>query len=281
MPPAPDRDIARLIEIMRILRTPVTGCAWDLAQTFETIAPYTIEEAYEVADAVVRGDLLDLRDELGDLLLQVVFQAQIAQEAGVFDFGDVVAAINAKLVRRHPHIFGLRRDLTPDEVKSLWSEIKAQEKALRRAERNETGEANASVLNGVATSLPPLARAHELQRRAAAVGFDWTDAETVLAKVREETTEVSQALSAGVHADVQAEIGDLFFAVVNLARRAQVDPDVAIAGANEKFRRRFAHIEAVLAQSGRRPEQSSLAEMDQLWDEAKQAEAGSARPGVA
>ncbi len=272
MAPPPDRDIARLIEIMRILRTPVTGCPWDLAQSFQSIAPYTIEEAYEVAEAISRGDLPDLRDELGDLLLQVVFHAQIAQERNAFDFGDVVAAINAKLVRRHPHIFGPKRDLTPDEVKAFWDEIKAREKAERRAERGQNEEPRRSALDGVPAGLPPLTRALELQKRAASVGFDWPQAADVVAKVREEAEEVGQALESGDSTELHAEIGDLFFALVNLARRAGLDPEQAVAGANAKFLRRFAHIEAELSRTGRSPAQSDLAEMDRLWDDAKRGE---------
>lgn len=272
MAPAPDGDIARLIEIMRILRTPVTGCPWDLAQDFASIAPYTIEEAYEVAEAARRGDMLDLRDELGDLLLQVVFHAQMAEERGAFAFSDVVAAINAKLVRRHPHIFGAARDLTPDQVEALWDEIKAHEKAQRRAERGQVEEGSPSVLDGVSAGLPPLSRARELQKRAASVGFDWAQVQDILAKVREEVDENERALADGDADAIQDEIGDLFFAAVNLARRAGVDAEDAIAGANKKFERRFREIEASLTEQGRRATDSSPAELDRLWAEAKQRE---------
>jgi ATP diphosphatase len=276
MAPAADGDIGRLLEIMARLRTPVIGCAWDLAQNFETIAPFTVEEAYEVAEAIARHDMFDLRDELGDLLLQVVFHSQMAQEQGLFDFGDVVAAINAKLVRRHPHVFGDTRDLTPDEVKGLWDSIKLQEKAARRAERGEREPAPApapATLDGVAAGLPPLVRALLLQRKAAAVGFDWADKGPVLDKVREEADEVAALLddepNDSRRAELSSEIGDLLFAVVNLARHTGVDPDMALAKANAKFSRRFAAIETALAAQGRTPAQSNLGEMDRLWDAAK------------
>lgn len=275
MAPAPDRDIRRLIEIMARLRTPGDGCAWDLAQTFATIAPCAIEEAYEVADAIARGDLLDLRDELGDLLLQVVFHARMAEEQGVFDFGDVVLSITAKLIRRHPHIFADARDLTPDEVKSLWNEIKAREKAARVAERGQDGQMRpASVLDQVPAGLPPLARALKLQDSAATLGFDWPHVAPVLAKVREEVDEIEEALGdANATARERSdEIGDLLFAVVNLARHAGVDPDRAMHEANAKFTRRFASVEAGLAAAGTTNQRATLAEMDRLWDAAKAAE---------
>jgi ATP diphosphatase len=274
MPPAPDHDIDRLIEIMAILRTPVTGCPWDLAQDFASIAPYTVEEAYEVAEAISRDDMLDLRDELGDLLLQVVFHAQMAREKGLFDFGDVVAAINAKLVRRHPHIFGDTRDLTPDQVKTLWDSIKTREKALRATERGKPAAPPASALGCVPAGLPALVRAGLLQGKAAKVGFDWKDAAPVLDKIREEAGEVAAVLeepadNPGRKARLESEIGDLFFAVANLARKSGVDPERAIALANAKFVRRFESIEAALTQRGKTPDKSDLDEMDALWDEAK------------
>lgn len=274
----PSRDIARLLDIMAALRHPETGCAWDLSQTFETIAPYAIEESYEVADAVERGDREDLRDELGDLLLQVVFQARIAEEEGSFDFGGVVEAITAKLVRRHPHIFGDRRDLTPGEVKAAWGRIKAQERAEReareRAGRLRRGEAEGqggpSLLAGAKAGLPPLPRAVALQRLAASVGFDWDDPHAVLDKIREEALEVEAAL--GDPAAVSDEIGDLLFAAANLARHAGVDPEAALRGANRKFERRFAFIERALAAKGSSPAEADLAAMEALWADAKRAE---------
>jgi ATP diphosphatase len=271
----PSRDVARLLDIMRALRQPVTGCPWDVEQTFATIAPYTLEEAYEVADAVQRGDLVDLREELGDLLLQVVFHAQMADEQGAFDFGGVVEAITAKLIRRHPHVFGPRRDLTPDEVKGQWDAIKAEEKAERAARRAAAGlpdDSAKSALDGVPDALPALSRAEKLQTKASKVGFDWGAVGPVLDKIEEEIAETREALACGRAARIEEEIGDLFFAMANLARHAKVDPEEALRRANAKFVRRFAHVEAGLAVRGKRPEESTLEEMDALWDEARAAD---------
>jgi nucleoside triphosphate diphosphatase len=268
----PSPDIARLIEIMAALRTPGTGCPWDLEQDFATIAPYTIEEAYEVADAISRGDLDDLRDELGDLLLQVVFHARMAEEAGRFGFGDVVQAITEKLVRRHPHVFGNARDLSAEAVKRLWDEIKAEEKAARAARRGVGDAGRAGALAGVPVGLPALTRALKLQEKAGKVGFDWNDPYAVLSKIREEADEISAALAAGDHAGAAAETGDLLFAVVNLARHLGADPEATLRATNAKFERRFAFIEAALAARGKAPAQSTLEEMDALWDAAKMAE---------
>jgi nucleoside triphosphate diphosphatase len=270
----PSSDIARLIEIMAALRTPKTGCPWDLEQSFGTIAPYTIEEAYEVADAVTRGDLDDLRDELGDLLLQVVFHARMAQEQDAFDFGDVVMAITEKLIRRHPHVFGDTHDLTPDQVKGLWSKIKAEEKAERAARDRKAGKEPlpAGVLSDVPAGLPTLGRALKLQAKAGTVGFDWNDPKAVLDKIEEEAKEISSAIESGSQDEAAEEIGDLLFAVVNLARHLKVDPETALRAANAKFERRFASIERALVKQGKKPEQATLAEMDALWDEAKAAE---------
>ena len=273
----PSRDIARLVEILAALRHPETGCSWDLAQTFASVAPYAVEEAYEVADAVERGDREDLREELGDLLLQVVFQARIAEEEGSFDFGGVVDAITSKLVRRHPHIFGDRRDLTPDEVKAAWGRIKAVEKAQRAArERGAGGGQGASpgLLGGVGSGLAPLPRAVKLQMVAGTVGFDWNDPRAVLDKIREEADEVEAAL--GDRDAVAGEIGDLLFAVANLARHAGVDPEAALHGANRKFERRFGHIERTLAARGSSLQEADLDAMDSLWGEAKALERSSA-----
>ncbi len=268
----PSRDIARLLEIMAALRTPGTGCPWDLEQDFSTIAPYTIEESYEVADAIARDDMDDLTDELGDLLLQVAFHAQMGQEAGKFDFGDVVQAITSKLVRRHPHVFGDTRDLAPEAVKALWGQIKAQEKAERATRRAQAGlpaEGTGRTLDGVPVTMPALTRALKLQEKAGKVGFDWRDARQVLAKIREETEEVGEALDAGGTDAIKDEVGDLLFAVVNLARHAGVDPEAALRGTNEKFTRRFGHVEDRLEAAGRHPAQASLDEMEALWTEAK------------
>ncbi|HWV55211.1 nucleoside triphosphate pyrophosphohydrolase [Pseudorhodoplanes sp.] len=268
----PSRDIQRLIAIMAALRTPGTGCPWDLKQDFASIAPYTIEEAYEVADAIARGDLDDLKDELGDLLLQVVFHARMAEEQGVFTFDDVVLAITEKLIRRHPHVFGDTRDLTPDEVKGLWDRIKAEEKAERARRRGGTDDDEAGALAGVPVSCPALTRALKLQQKASKVGFDWNDPRAVLSKIREEADEVEAALDANDKNAAGGEIGDLIFALVNLARHLDLDPDAALRSTNAKFERRFAAIEAALTRQGKTPSGATLAEMDALWDEAKAAE---------
>ena len=273
-PMKPSRDIARLIELMAALRTPGSGCPWDLEQSFATIAPYTIEEAYEVAEAIARGDLEDLREELGDLLLQVAFHARMAEEAGAFDFGDVVHAITAKLVRRHPHVFGDAGALPVAAVNELWDRIKGEEKDARAARRQRTGGERAETLAGVPTGLPALPRALKLQEQAGKVGFDWNDARAVLAKIREEADEIESALALGPaeHNRLAEEVGDLLFAVVNLARHVGADPETALRSANAKFERRFAAIERALAARGKSPQQSTLTEMDALWDAAKAAE---------
>lgn len=277
----PSRDIARLVEIMAALRTPETGCPWDLEQNFSTVAPYTIEEAYEVVDAIERGDLADLKDELGDLLLQVVFHARLAQEQGLFEMGDVVEAITTKLIRRHPHVFGTARDLSPAEVKALWGQIKEAEKAERTANRAALGlppDTKGGALDGVPAVLPAMTRALKLQEKAGRVGFDWNDARAVLAKIREETDEVSEALDAGGTEAIKDEVGDLLFAVVNLARHAGVDPEAALRGTNEKFIRRFGFLEGALATRGVKPQEATLEEMEALWQQAKQAERAPATP---
>lgn len=265
---APSREIERLLAIMAALRTPQTGCPWDLEQDFASIAPYTIEEAYEVADAIQRGDMADLNEELGDLLLQVVFHAQMAREQDLFDFGDVVEAITTKLIRRHPHVFGEARNLPPAEVKALWAEIKAQEKAERARRQPPAGPS--SALEGVPAAMPALTRAVKLQEKAGRVGFDWNDIRMVLAKVREEADEIEAALdeNAGQEA-LAAEIGDLLFAVANVARHAHIDAEGALRGANAKFERRFHYIEARLKETDTVPADSTLEEMDALWNEAK------------
>jgi ATP diphosphatase len=268
----PSRDIARLLDIMAALRTPKTGCPWDLAQNFSTIAPYTLEEAYEVGDAIARGDLIDLREELGDLLLQVVFHARMAQEQGAFDFGDVVQGITEKLIRRHPHVFGDQRvageerEHTPQAVEGLWERIKAQEKAARKG-----SAANDGALAGVPVALPALTRALKLQAKASKVGFDWNDPRMVLRKIREEADEIEAELDRAERDDAAtaAEVGDLLFAVVNLARHLRADPEAVLRQTNAKFEHRFAAIERALAARGKSPQQSTLAEMDALWNEAK------------
>jgi nucleoside triphosphate diphosphatase len=271
----PSRDMFRLIDIMAALRNRDRGCPWDLEQTFATIAPFTIEEAYEVADAIERGDLDDLREELGDLLLQVVFHARMAEEAGFFDFGGVVEAITEKLIRRHPHVFGEARALKPEAVKRLWAEIKTQEKRRRAEARSAAGllaEPAAGALHRVPLSLPALTRALKLQEKAGKVGFDWNDVHAVLAKLREEIAEVEAELDDGPHSAVLDEVGDLLFAAVNLARHLKVDPEAALRGANAKFERRFGHIERRLEAQGESFAAAGLEKMEALWVEAKEIE---------
>ena len=253
----PSRNIETLLEIMRTLRSP-DGCPWDRVQTFETIAPYTIEEAYEVASTIADGDLKALPGELGDLLLQVVFHARMAEEAGLFDFGDVVQAVTAKMIRRHPHVFGSEEAKTDAAAqKVFWEELKQNE----RAEKGHT-----SLLDDVATALPALTRAEKLQRRASSVGFDWNNAHLVIEKIAEEAQEVVQAQT---QAEREEEIGDLLFVVANLARHLKVDPEAALRAANTKFVRRFRHIETILAARGTKPGDASLEEMEALWQDAK------------
>jgi ATP diphosphatase len=272
----PSRDITRLIEIMAALRTPGSGCPWDLEQNFATIAPYTIEEAYEVADAIARGDLAELRDELGDLLLQVAFHARLAEEQGAFDFGGVVDAITSKMIRRHPHVFADAEGNTATAVKGMWEENKAQEKAEKQNGGEAASPAGAliSALDGVPVALPALTRALKLQEKAGRVGFDWNDPRAVLAKIREEADEIEAELDGldkgtAAKAHAAAEVGDLLFAVVNLARHLQADPEAILRATNLKFERRFHSIERALAAHGKRPQDATLAEMDALWDAAK------------
>lgn len=254
----------RLLEVMRRLRDPNTGCPWDIEQDFQSIAPYTIEEAYEVADAIAREDWTDLEGELGDLLLQVVYHGQMGAEAGHFDFDSVARGVAAKMIERHPHIFGNEsRDKSAEEQTRDWEAAKAAE----RAKRNAGG-----VLDDVALGLPALMRAVKLQKRAARVGFDWPDAGAVLDKIAEETRELVEARDSGDCDHLHEEFGDLIFVMANLARHLGVDPEEALRDANAKFTRRFRAVEAALAKDGRRPEQSDLGEMDALWDAAKVAE---------
>jgi ATP diphosphatase len=276
-------DIHRLIDIMAMLRDPVAGCPWDVQQTFASIVPFTIEEAYEVADAIERGATEDLREELGDLLLQVVFHARMAEEAGLFDFGGVVEAITAKLVRRHPHVFGDAGALSSDEVKSSWGRIKAEEKRAKRAAETKDGrhaEAKSGALDGVPLALPALTRALKLQEKAGKVGFDWNDVRAVLDKIREEIIEVEAEIAKGSAQALSGEVGDLLFATTNLARHLRVDPEAALRSANAKFERRFAHIEMRLAEGGRTPDDASLDEMERLWAEAKARERAAGRKSV-
>ncbi|MBS0563078.1 MAG: nucleoside triphosphate pyrophosphohydrolase [Proteobacteria bacterium] len=260
----PEGGIDRLVEIMARLRDPATGCPWDLEQDFASIAPYTIEEAYEVADAIDRGAWGELKGELGDLLLQTVYHAQMGAEAGYFDFAAVVRAISDKMVARHPHVFGGEsRDKSAAQQTRDWERLKAAERA---------GKAEAGTLDGVAAGLPALTRAVKLQNRAARVGFDWPSTAEVIDKIVEEARELNEARAIKTEAEVFEEFGDLLFVAANLARHLKIDPESALRAANAKFTRRFRAIEAGLAMRGKRPEDSDLAEMDALWNEAKTAE---------
>ncbi len=272
----PSRDISRLIEIMAALRTPVTGCPWDLEQNFSTIAPYTLEEAYEVADAIQRGDLDDLREELGDLLLQVVFHARMGEEKGEFAFGDVVEAITTKMIRRHPHVFGDDEARSARSAKGQWEKIKAEEKAEKRAARVARGLApedhGQGYLDSVPVAMPALMRALKLQEKAARVGFDWKEARPILDKIEEEIGELRRAMDEGAPEAVADEFGDVIFALVNLGRHLKVDAETALRGTNEKFRSRLHFVERALKADGRSLEQSNLDEMETLWQRAKAAE---------
>jgi ATP diphosphatase len=270
--PLPDRDAAtsdklimegggsmdRLLAIMRRLRDPQTGCPWDIAQDFASIAPFTIEEAHEVADVIARQAWGELQGELGDLLLQTVYHAQMANEAGLFGFDDVVRAISDKMVARHPHVFGSEsRDKSAEQQTADWERIKAAERGPAR------------VLDGVALGLPALTRAVKLQKRAARVGFDWPSTDEVVAKIAEEAAELVEARETLTEAEVAEEFGDLLFVMANLARHLKVDPEAALRAANAKFTRRFGRIEDWLAEGGKTPAESDLAEMDALWNRAK------------
>lgn len=273
-PEPTQRNIDRLIEIMARLRHPECGCPWDVRQSFASIAPYTIEEAYEVADAIERHDLDALRDELGDLLLQVVFHARMAEEAKAFDFEAVAGTISDKMIRRHPHVFG------EDNIRDVETQRLAWE-AHKDAERNAKAAADAakatggraaseSALDGVALALPALLRALKLQRRAARVGFDWDASGPILDKIEEEIQELRHEMTRAAPAiRLEDELGDLLFAVVNLARRLEIDPEAALRSANSKFERRFRRVEALLAKEGKAPREATLAEMDALWEQAK------------
>lgn len=260
--------IAQLIDIMTRLRDPNTGCPWDVEQTFETIAPYTIEEAYEVLDAIERGAMDDLCEELGDLLLQVVFHSQMAKEAGLFTIDDVATAINTKMIDRHPHVFGDGETRDSNSQTIAWEEQKAAERAAKR--EGHTGPD--SALDGVANALPALLRAEKLQKRAARVGFDWTRPEQIFAKLDEEVDEVKTAMETGSQADIAEEIGDLLFVVANLARRLSVDPEEALRAANAKFDRRFRAMEVLSSESGDVFADLSLEEQEHLWQAVKRRE---------
>lgn len=270
----PSRDITRLLEIMQALRTPVTGCPWDLEQDFKSIAPYTLEEAFEVIDAIERDDIDDLREELGDLLLQVVFHARMAEEMKAFDFGDVVQAITHKMIRRHPHVFGEDSARGAGMAKGMWDKIKAEEKAERR-ERRAALNLGAMEPNGflddIPHGFPALMRALKLQQKAAKVGFDWSEAAPILDKIEEEIGELKQAIANGDRENTQEEYGDLLFAMVNLGRHLKLEPESALRGTNEKFRSRFHYIERKLNEQKQTLDAATLDEMEALWQEAKTA----------
>jgi nucleoside triphosphate diphosphatase len=265
------KTIADLLAVMAALRTPGTGCPWDLAQNFSTIAPFTIEEAYEVADAIERQDTTGLKDELGDLLLQVVYHARIAEEQGAFAFADVADAITRKMIRRHPHVFGTAAERAAGAAPGFWERIKDAERAAAPAPTEDQ-----SILEDVPAGLPGLTRAVKLQNKAAKVGFDWPSLAPVFDKLKEELAELEEAVAGSGAAKrqekIEEEFGDLLFVVANVARHLKLDPESSLRGANQKFIRRFHAIERKLAQQGRTPSQSTLEEMDRLWDEAKAAE---------
>ena len=252
--------IQKLLEVMARLRDPDTGCPWDVQQDFASVAPYTIEEAYEVADAIQRGDLVALRDELGDLLFQVVFHARMAEEAGAFDFDDVAAGISDKMLRRHPHVFGSADEVAAGQSAGAWEQIKASERA---------GSSDESALAGVAIALPALKRAEKLGKRASRVGFDWPDRQGVRDKIREELGELEEAVGSRDADDIDEEFGDLLFAVVNLARHLDVDPEMSLTAANHKFEERFRNMEEAVVASGRKLKDLSLETLDQEWRAAK------------
>ncbi|MEZ5921916.1 MAG: nucleoside triphosphate pyrophosphohydrolase [Parvularculaceae bacterium] len=255
--------VDELLEIMAALRTPGTGCPWDLEQNFRTIAPYTVEEAYEVADAIERGDIASLKGELGDLLFQVVFHARMAEEEGAFAFEDVAQDIVDKMRRRHPHVFGEADARDAEEQTRQWEAQKAEERAAK---------GQAGILDDVPLSLPGMTRAVKLQKRAARVGFDWTNPRDVLNKLQEETEELVAVMDDGNKDQIEDEFGDLLFVIANLARHLGIEPEAAIRRANEKFRRRFRHIETSLEAAGRNPADATLDEMEALWVEAKELE---------
>lgn len=267
----PSREIARLVEIMAALRNPVGGCPWDLEQDFSSIRHYTIEEAYEVSDAIERQDWADLREELGDLLFQPIFHAQMASEAGHFDIGDVIYSITEKLIRRHPHVFGAKAADNADMAKGQWEDVKHRDRAAK-AVRKSNGAP--SLLDDIPNALPALARAEKLTKRAAKVSFDWPDFSAVRAKVEEELQEVTQAQATGDKAAVHEEIGDLLFAVANLARKAGVDAEAALRDANHKFTRRFHHVEARCRENGIEPSEAGLDRLDGYWNEIRAADKG-------
>ncbi|HEY9080849.1 nucleoside triphosphate pyrophosphohydrolase [Magnetovibrio sp.] len=267
--PLPSSDLDGLLQLMARLRSPEGGCPWDLEQTFATIAPHTIEEAYEVADAIDHGDMAHLKDELGDLLFQVVFYAQMAKEQGAFDFHDIAAAITDKMVRRHPHVFGSQTGIDDAEAQTVnWEALKAEERKAKAA--TDTNGARHGALDDVSPGLPALMRAAKLQKRAARVGFDWSDVQPVFDKFREELGELEAEVARGDRPAMEHEVGDLLFTCVNLARKLDIDPETALRHANGRFETRFGHIERTLWSQERTVEDTALEELDRLWDQAKQ-----------
>ena len=271
----PSRDVSRLVEIMAALRTPVTGCPWDLEQSFRTITPYTIEEVYEVVDAIERHDMENLQEELGDLLLQVIYHAQMAHEEDAFDFGDVVQTVTTKMIRRHPHVFGDEEARSAGMAKGAWDRIKAIEKQERAQRRRDMGldpeTDKDSLLDDVPVATEPMLEGLKLQQKASKVGFDWNNPHSVIAKIREELEEVEGEIQNGTQTDLEDEIGDVLFAAINLARHLDVDPGNALRRCNRKFRNRFAHIEKNIADHGETMQSAELDLMEQLWSEAKSA----------
>lgn len=265
------RDINDLITIMAALRDPQTGCPWDIEQTCETIIPYTIEEVYEVVDAIRRNDPVDLCDELGDLLLQVIYYAQICSEKKLFSFGDVVEAITAKMIRRHPHVFGSEYERIQGMQKGQWQQIKLKEKEMRQQKKSEmnTRNDNSSLLSEVSTAFPAPIEAIKLQDKAASVGFDWSHADDVISKLKEETEEIIEAIEQNNISDIEAEFGDIYFTMINLARKLNLDPEQALARTNKKFRTRFQYVEERVAAKGENIQNYPLDEMEAYWEEAK------------
>lgn len=271
----PSRDVSRLVEIMSALRTPVTGCPWDLEQTFRSITPYTIEEVYEVVDAIERNDMENLREELGDLLLQVIYHAQMAQEEEAFDFGDVVETVTTKMIRRHPHVFGDEEARNAGMAKGAWERIKALEKQERAQRRQDMGlepaTENSSLLDDVPAATEAMLEGLKLQQKASKVGFDWNNPHSVLAKIREELEEVESEILDGSPVSLEDEIGDVLFAAINLARHLDIDPGNALRRCNRKFRTRFAHIEQTVGDHNETLQSADLDLMEKLWVEAKSA----------
>lgn len=268
----PSQNIDRLLEIMVALRDPKTGCPWDVEQTSQSIAPYTLEEVYEVLDAIERDDMDDFREELGDLLLQVVFHARMAEEDGKFGFGDVVEAITRKMIRRHPHVFGDAEARNAGVAKGSWNRIKAEEKAERAERRAKLGLETVEktrYLDDIPNAFPALLRALKLQQKAAKVGFDWSEAEPIFDKIAEETAELKEAMASQDKAHIAEEYGDLLFAMVNLGRHLEIDAETALIAANDKFKRRFDFIETSLKESGSSLEAAQLDDMEAIWVEAK------------